>query len=336
MTSGESATDAQAASGPDLTIAVCTRNNARQLAGLLASIEKLAVPPGTTWELVVVNNGSSDHTAEVLAGWLGRLPMRTVEEPIAGLGRARNRAIDAARGALVCWTDDDVEVPPDWLTVYWEAARRHHSATFFGGRIEPKAEPSDNGWFAPRMRHWPISSVVAYRDLGEREMRLSTRADNSLWGANYAVRAAALRAYRFDDQVSFGEETDILDRMLADGEHGWWLPASHVSHIVRPERQTRDYLTRYYLRIGWTLAFYTERDRRARDRSIRRGRWLRTNSLLLRSMLLRHRLIGAVARKSANLDGELSALASEHYLRGVLDFRQGLEPWNSSNPVQSK
>lgn len=320
---------------PDLTIAVCTRNNARQLAGLLASIEQLDTPAGTTWELVIVDNGSTDQTAEVIAGWFDKLPMRVVEEPIAGLGRARNRAIDAVQGALVCWTDDDVEVPPDWLTVYWEAAQRHDQATFFGGRIEPRAEPSDNSWFAPRMHRWPISPVVAYRNLGEQELRLSTRAENALWGANYAVRTAALRAHRFDEGVSFGEETDILDRMLVDGAHGWWLPASHVSHVVRPERQTREYLTRYYTRLGWTLAFYADRDRRARDYTIRRGKWLRTNSLLLRGLALRHRLIGAAARKSARLDSELSALASEHYFRGVLDFRQGTQPWNPTNATAS-
>ncbi len=101
--------------GVDVSVIVCTRNRLGALERTLSTIERCRIPPGTTAELIVVDNGSTDGTASWLGGWRGTLPLRTVTTPTPGQTRARNAGLAAARGRVLAWTDDDVEVEPEWL-----------------------------------------------------------------------------------------------------------------------------------------------------------------------------------------------------------------------------
>lgn len=120
-----------------ISVLVCTRNRADALATMLARlpVETLA-HEGV--ELVIVDNGSSDTTAAVLADFAaGRgsgLALRLVGEPAAGLSRARNAALREATGTLFCFLDDDCYIAADYFTV----ARRTFddpAIDYAGGRI---------------------------------------------------------------------------------------------------------------------------------------------------------------------------------------------------------
>ena len=99
-----------------------------------------------TWELVIVNNNSTDRTDEVLGQYRNRLPIRREFQPVPGHCNARNRAIDVAEGEYIVWTDDDVVVDPGWLTAYAEAFRRWPEGAVFGGRIIPTFESPAVKW----------------------------------------------------------------------------------------------------------------------------------------------------------------------------------------------
>src|SRR6187455_3042172 len=94
----------------DVTVAICTWNRRTLLESTLESLERMKVSPSTRWELVLVDNGSTDGTAEVVANWISRrtLPLRYVHESVLGLSNARNRAITEARAEWLLFTDDDV------------------------------------------------------------------------------------------------------------------------------------------------------------------------------------------------------------------------------------
>lgn len=129
------------------TVAICTWNRAALLADTLASIERMRVPAGTAWELLVVDNASTDDTPAVLARFRDRLPLRSVVETQQGCSHARNRAMDEATGALLVWTDDDVQVEPGWFAAYLDAAARHPDAAFFGGPVDPLFAAPPPPWF---------------------------------------------------------------------------------------------------------------------------------------------------------------------------------------------
>src|SRR6266480_4427705 len=129
-----------------VTVGICTYNRAESLRRTLDSLAALEVPDDVACEVLIVNNNSTDHTDEVIAEYRDRLPVRREFEPQPGKSNALNRAIDAAGGEYILWTDDDVVVDPSWLTAYVEAFRRWPEAAVFGGRIIPRYEPPAAKW----------------------------------------------------------------------------------------------------------------------------------------------------------------------------------------------
>jgi glycosyltransferase involved in cell wall biosynthesis len=119
------------------SIVVCTCNRAGKLAKLLESLAAMAVPEGLAWELIVVDNNSTDGTARLLDEMEGRstLPLRRLFEPRPGLALAHNMALLEAKGDVIAFTDDDCRVASDWLAVL---AREFRDGTLalLGGRVE--------------------------------------------------------------------------------------------------------------------------------------------------------------------------------------------------------
>ena len=131
-----------------VTIGICTYNRAESLRRTLDSLTALQMPKDVVWEILIVNNNSTDHTDEVIAEYRHRLPVRREFEPRPGKSNALNRAIDAANGEYILWTDDDVVVGPGWLTAYVDAFRRRPEAALFGGPITPKLKAPGQPWVA--------------------------------------------------------------------------------------------------------------------------------------------------------------------------------------------
>ncbi|HEY5656694.1 MAG TPA: glycosyltransferase [Myxococcota bacterium] len=239
----------------DVTVAICTWNRAALLDQTLAQLGALRVPEGLGWEILVVDNGSSDDTGAVLERHALRLPLRSLREERRGLSHARNRAAAEARGALIAWTDDDVRVEAEWLAAYATAARELPSSDFFGGPILPWFEHTPPDWVASSLS--VIGSAFALCDLGPSRRPLT--AIHLPYGANFAVRTAVQRDHLFDpalgrigDELLSGDENEALRRMLARGHTGTWLPEARVHHLVPRERMTLDYVRRYYRGIGRT------------------------------------------------------------------------------------
>jgi glucosyl-dolichyl phosphate glucuronosyltransferase len=105
-----------------LSIVICTWNRARALSATLATLADAAAPD-CEWEVVVVSNDCSAPTAAAARSWLGRMPLRLVEEPKAGLSHARNRGVAEAAGDYIIWADDDVLFDRGWLRAYERAFR---------------------------------------------------------------------------------------------------------------------------------------------------------------------------------------------------------------------
>src|SRR5579885_409501 len=131
-----------------VTVAICTYNRAESLRRTLESLCAMRIPEDVDWELVVVNNNSTDHTDAVIASFADRLPSKRAWEPQQGHSPARNHAVDVANGDYILWTDDDVVVDREWLAGYAEAFRRWPQAAVFGGPISPEYEEPMVRWVA--------------------------------------------------------------------------------------------------------------------------------------------------------------------------------------------
>ncbi|WP_172122095.1 glycosyltransferase [Devosia sp. 919] len=242
-----------------ITVVMCTRNRAEQLRLVLDSAVALRVPESLAWEFVLVDNGSTDHTAEVAASYVDRLPLRCVREHNPGLSNARNRGVAEAKGDYICWTDDDVIIDPNWVAAYAEAFIRHPEAAFFGGVIEPVLEGETPNWF--KENPVTLSHLLAERDFGEVVLPLSPSEQRMPYGANYAVRTKEQRTHPYDPSLGvgpgmkrLGEETDVLHSIFDEGGAGFWVPGARVRHIIPESRQTEEYVRTYHRSAGDTWA----------------------------------------------------------------------------------
>ena len=169
-------------------MAICTRNRADLLDRTLEQMTRMLVPDRTIWELLVVNNGSTDNTDQVITEYAGRLPIRALSELEVGLSTARNAAVREAAGEYLLWTDDDVLVDKGWLAAYLVAFEQHPEAVIFGGPILPSFENPPPRWLH-RSLHLPsVAGALALRNVRTTSVHLTT--DRLPFGANFAVRAA--------------------------------------------------------------------------------------------------------------------------------------------------
>jgi glycosyltransferase involved in cell wall biosynthesis len=240
------------------TVCICTLNRADVLKDTLRSLAAMRIPPDLSWDVIVVDNGSDDHTPEVVRSFEAALPIRCLNEPRRGLAIARNTALRSAAGDLILWTDDDVRVDPGWLEAYVQAARDRPGDTFFGGPIEPHFVGSPPGWLTKG--HRAVGPVFAQRDPRPdgSPLRGGDRSTENLpYGANFAVRGPAQRARLFREDLGWvgaggvvGEETELLESLLAKGHAGSWVAGARVQHMISPDRQTLRYVRSYYFRRG--------------------------------------------------------------------------------------
>ena len=240
-----------------VTIGICTWNRAPLLREALGALTRLIVPARLEWEVLVIDNGSTDDTESVVAEFRDELPIRSVFEPTPGLSNARNRCVDEARGAYILWTDDDVIVGEGWLQEYARAFEQLPAAAVFGGPVRPRFEGSRPEWLSAA---WiDVQNAYGIRDLGEAIAPLDAR--KLPFGSNYAVRRSEQLAHRYDPKLGRnrkvllgGEEVAVLSAILRGGGQGWWLPAAPVQHWIPSERQTTRYLGRYFRGQGRVLA----------------------------------------------------------------------------------
>jgi glycosyltransferase involved in cell wall biosynthesis len=238
-----------------VSVAVCTWNRADLLDQTLTRMRGLRIPQGVEWDLVVVNNNCTDHTDVVIARHQNCLPILRLFEPKQGHSNARNRAIDAANGELIVWSDDDVLVDPEWLASYVSAARRWPEAGYFGGAITPWYECDPPAWVLPNLAR--LEGLLVIRDFGPNERNFSP--SEQPWGANMAFRLAVMRRFRFDpnlgrngDDGILGDETALFKTLRNEGVRGVWIPSASVKHFAPRARLTRKYLWDYFHGVGRT------------------------------------------------------------------------------------
>ena len=223
---------------PYVSLIISTRNRAAQLSRCLHHVGMIR--GDTEWELVVVNNGSSDDTANVVAEFARNAPfhVRIVNEPVAGLSHARNAGLRVARGEIVVFTDDDCYVRPDFVDQY-RVIFENQSLGFAGGRI-----------LLHDRTDYPVTMIESD---AEQRFSLGTPVPcGILQGANMALRRRALDAVGgFDVRLGSGTEFladdwDIQTRIAALGWTGGYFPGPTVSHHHGRKREHARRLIRGY------------------------------------------------------------------------------------------
>jgi glucosyl-dolichyl phosphate glucuronosyltransferase len=227
-----------------LSIVIPTRNHAQLVSELLDTFAVQMVVP-FQWEVLVVDNGSSDQTAKLAKQKFSSLPIdiRYIHEPRLGLHYGRHRGALEARGRFLAYLDDDVLLTPAWI----QGAERLISgqAEAVVGRILPKWEARPPAWLRT-LSHEP--GFLSLLDMGPTGFYIDPK---FVYGDNFFIATQTLldlKGFHPD-----GMPTHQL-RYRGDGEYGlmlkftkaglraWYEPIATVYHRIPRERMTMEYL----------------------------------------------------------------------------------------------
>jgi GT2 family glycosyltransferase len=232
----------------DVSVVVSTYNRADRLP---LALDALLAQTGTAYEIIVVDNNSTDDTRTVVSAIAARSNgrVRYVFEPRQGLSYGRNTGIELARAPIVALTDDDVRVGPDWIAQLERAFHEHQDADYVGGRILPN-------WIEPPPRwlttaHW---SPLALQDYGNDPMWTGRERAVCLVGASLAFRRRVFDVVglftpalgRIKDGIGSTEDHDMQLRVWRAGMRGLYVPAVVSIADVTPDRMQKSYHRRWH------------------------------------------------------------------------------------------
>ncbi len=217
-----------------VSIILCTRDRVSALRLTLESLKKAWIAPETTAEIIVVDNGSTDDTAEMVRGSLLRnFEVQYLFEPTPGKSNGLNLALAHARGKFLLFTDDDVDVAEDWVQRMISRIVDNGCDAVTGEiTLAPHLE---RPWMSSGQRWWLASSRDARSFEGHRE----------LIGANMGFRRSVLDCVPgFDPELGpgalgLGEDTLFGWQLVEAGFTIEYAPEARVLHRLDVSRLKR-------------------------------------------------------------------------------------------------
>ncbi|ASC71541.1 EAL domain-containing protein/glycosyl transferase [Halomicronema hongdechloris C2206] len=266
-------------SDPVLSAIICTHNRAGYLG---AAIDSLLAQTWDDYEVIVVDNASTDDTRAVVQARCSHLRLHYVYEATLGLSAARNRGTTVARGQILAYLDDDAEASANWLQALYRVYAANPRVAIAGGKVTLAlaAGPIGPGLLSENL----MGHLGAY-DLGD-ELHYITQPGLTPRGLNYSLRRSFLDSMggfdlalaRVGTNLLSNEELYMTQRALADGWQVAYVPTALVAHNVAPERLH----PRWFLRRSWWQGI--SEFHRERLSGQRRHRWRQLGERLVRGL----------------------------------------------------
>ncbi|MDR2057895.1 MAG: glycosyltransferase [Dysgonamonadaceae bacterium] len=237
----------------NLSLIVCTYNREKVLGKCLDHLTK---QEDLDFELVLVNNKSTDNTDSLIRNFMNKYSHLTVKyfiENNQGLSYARNRGINEASGEYLVFLDDDAFAFPDYTRNFKNFIEKHPEFHAGGGKILPCWESGQPQWMSKY-----LLSIVSLLDLGD-SVKLFT-------GRSYPIGANMIIEKKLFDRLGLfnvqlgrkggnlegAEEKDFFLRTKGAGIPVYYIPNLVVEHWVPDSRLTREFFTKQALAIGYS------------------------------------------------------------------------------------
>jgi glycosyltransferase involved in cell wall biosynthesis len=306
----------------DVSVVVPSHNGAALLPRTLSHIAAQRPPPEVAWEVIVIDNASTDGTAEVArASWPrdASVGIRVVREPELGLSHAHVRGFAEARGELVSWVEDDNWISPDWLGVVWRTMQEHGEVGACGGFNEPVCEGEEPAWFED------FRPAYATGSQGDQSGYVPDD-PGYLWGAGMTVRRDAWRHLvdngfsplltdrRGRANYNSGGDVEISFALRLSGWRLWFEPALHLRHFLLRHRLEWSYLRRFMRGFG-AASVGLDPYRQAlsgSDATQHDASWMAQARKLIASLHRNRRLLWEMSRRPR--EGEASVMPLEFCL----------------------
>ncbi len=258
---------------PGVTMVVCCHNSVKRLPSTLSALAFQEVSEEIPWEVLIVDNASTDGTAAAAEGqWkflVAKPSFRVIQEPQLGLIYARMRALKEAKYEYVSFIDDDNQINPDWVELVYEVMSRHPEVGALGGLNEPVYEAEPPAWFSHYLKFSAPKFVNSYA-LGPQGPAAGDVTDSRgfLWGAGWTLRKSAWQQIvegGFEPfcvgsqgkRMTRGEDSEICLALQMAGWRLWYEPRLKLKHFLPASRLQWNYLRRVR-RMGGASTVYVD------------------------------------------------------------------------------
>jgi len=234
---------------PSISVIICTYNRDKFIGEALNCLAKQTLPAGN-FEIIVVDNRSTDNTASIAKKFIAdhpELQARYVMEPNKGLSFARNRGIQEARASIVTYIDDDAEVTPHFLESIVSFLQANSSVVGVGGKVIPKySESGEPKWISKY-----LNGFVGRMDFGDRPKQFDSKMKyptgcNMTYTKEILQKAGGFNnelTFRSDDKYIFHQVTKISDNV-------YYVPEALLYHNIDNDRLSFPNFKKLFLKSG--------------------------------------------------------------------------------------
>lgn len=238
-----------------ITVLFATHNGEDTLPIMLSAFCQL-IKPRQGWEIIAVDNASTDNTEAIINSFVYKLPITYLYEGRQGKNYALNSGLALVKGDLVVFTDDDVIPEQEWLIKLEKCVECHPDYTVFGGIIKPYWPRQPDKWI---IDHVPLGATYAITKENLEEGEISP---GSVWGPNMSIRRGVFDVgHRFDTSVgpngkknyAMGSETEFTIRLHKIGYKSWFCRDAVVQHIIRDYQLDPKWIVERAYRLGRSM-----------------------------------------------------------------------------------
>lgn len=241
----------------NFTVAIPTYNGSERLPLVLDKLRSQIGVEGLSWEIIVVDNNSTDNTKKVISryqeNWPDKMPLRYCYEAQQGAGFARKKAVQVANSPLIGFLDDDNIPAENWVAAAYKFAQKYPKAGAYASQI--------HGDFAGELppNFDRIKSFFAITERGDQPLLYQPAIKVIPPSAGLVVRRKAwlesvpeqcILSGRVPGSMLTGEDTETISYIQKAGWEIWYNPEMEVIHKIPQHRTQKDYLIKFFRGIG--------------------------------------------------------------------------------------
>lgn len=258
-------------SSTGISVLICSHNGASRIAETIRHVALQHTMPGTSWEVVIVDNASTDQTANVAtqawAALAADVPFRVIAEPTPGKDKAIDTGITHSAYAYILICDDDNWLSDDYVQTAFEIMQSYPQIGALGGQGFPVTETELPVWFHQFQNYYAVGKQNDVS--GE-----VTTSKGFLWGAGMVINARALHTlyaagfrriitYERFPQVARGEDIELCLAIRLTGHKIWYDERLKFQHSISSNKLNWAYVMRLVKEgayMGLILGAYRNND----------------------------------------------------------------------------
>jgi glycosyltransferase involved in cell wall biosynthesis len=232
-----------------VSIIICCYNSAKRITATLEHIYKQEISQTVDWEVIIVNNNSSDDTEKIVnqigSQYFDIVETKIVNQPIPGLSNARKKGLESAKYDCIVFCDDDNWLSTKYVATAFSIMNTNDQIGVLAGAGVPVSNVNLPIWFTTYQRYYAIGA------LNYQSGDVSSRGD--VWGAGMVIRYSDYKRLidagfdflltgRKGNALSGGEDTEMCKWFLISGKKLWYDDRLVFQHFIEPHRLSINYV----------------------------------------------------------------------------------------------